>query len=155
MSKSTRDNVHFTLSQSNIQKVGLQHEVELKQTFYKMVNIIHRIGIKSGPDKVYKAISTIEGLAGWWTQEVEGSEQLGGRLKFTFRTEGGDIKGQMVMEVKELTPEKGVKWQCVERPVNGLERILRSICHNKTIRRSSYLDTVAGRKPLSLLRTVA
>jgi uncharacterized protein YndB with AHSA1/START domain len=32
-----------------------------------MANIIHRIGIKASPDKVYRALATIEGLAGWWT----------------------------------------------------------------------------------------
>ena len=82
-----------------------------------MVNIIHRIGIKSGLDKVYKAISTIEGLANWWTNEVEGDENLGGKTKFTFRTKTGEVKGQMVMEIKELNPQKNVKWQCVEGPV--------------------------------------
>ena len=81
-----------------------------------MVSIIHRIGIRSGSDKVYKAISTIEGLANWWTEEVEGDEHLGGKMKFTFRNKTGDVKGQMVMEVKELNPQKNVKWQCVAGP---------------------------------------
>jgi uncharacterized protein YndB with AHSA1/START domain len=81
-----------------------------------MVNIIHRIGIKSSPVPVYKAISTIEGLANWWTNEVEGDEQISGKIKFTFRTKTGEIKGQMVMEVQELNPQKNVRWRCVEGP---------------------------------------
>ena len=81
-----------------------------------MVNIIHRIGIRSAPDKVYKATSTIEGLSNWWTEEIEGDEQVGGKIKFTFRAKSGDLKGEMVMEVKELDPQKIVKWQCVEGP---------------------------------------
>jgi uncharacterized protein YndB with AHSA1/START domain len=81
-----------------------------------MVNIIHRIGIKSSPVSVYKAISTIEGLGNWWTEEVEGDEQVGGKIKFTFRTKTGEIKGQMVMEVQELNPQKNVRWRCVEGP---------------------------------------
>jgi uncharacterized protein YndB with AHSA1/START domain len=81
-----------------------------------MVSIIHRIGIRAGLDKVYKAISTIEGLGGWWTEEVEGDDQTGGKIKFTFRAKTGDIKGQMLMEVKELNPQKNVSWQCVEGP---------------------------------------
>ena len=81
-----------------------------------MINIIHRIGTRSGPDKVYKAIATIEGLANWWTEEVEGDEQVGGKIKFTFRGKSRDLKGEMVMEVKELDPRKNVKWQCVEGP---------------------------------------
>lgn len=58
-----------------------------------MVNIIHRIGIKSPVDKVYNAIATIEGLSNWWTEEVEGDNEVGGKIKFTFRTETGEIKG--------------------------------------------------------------
>jgi uncharacterized protein YndB with AHSA1/START domain len=81
-----------------------------------MVNIIHRIGIRSAPDKVYKALSTIQGLASWWTKEVEGDEQIGGKIKFTFRDETGGIKGQMAMEVQELNSQKNVRWRCVDGP---------------------------------------
>jgi uncharacterized protein YndB with AHSA1/START domain len=34
-----------------------------------MVDIIHRIGIKSSAAQVYNALSTIQGLANWWTEE--------------------------------------------------------------------------------------
>ena len=81
-----------------------------------MADIIHRIGIKSSSAQVYKAVSTIDGLSHWWTEETEGEDQIGGKIKFTFRTETGDIKGQMVMEVQELDPDKTVKWHCVEGP---------------------------------------
>jgi len=81
-----------------------------------MPDIIHRIGIKSSPPKVYKALSTLDGLAHWWTEEVEGDEQVGGKIQFTFRSETGDIKGKMVMEVQELSPQKNVRWRCVDGP---------------------------------------
>jgi uncharacterized protein YndB with AHSA1/START domain len=85
-----------------------------------MVDIIHRIGIRSSISRVYKALSTIEGLAHWWTEEVEGDEQVGGKIKFTFRSETGDIKGQMVMEVQELNPGKNVRWRCVDGPAEWI-----------------------------------
>jgi uncharacterized protein YndB with AHSA1/START domain len=85
-----------------------------------MVNIIHRIGIKSPAAKVYKALSTIKGLANWWTEEVEGEEKIGGKIEFTFRSETGDIKGKMVMEVQELSPEKYVRWRCADGPVEWI-----------------------------------
>jgi hypothetical protein len=34
-----------------------------------MADIIHRIGIKSGVVEVFKALSTIYGMANWWTEE--------------------------------------------------------------------------------------
>jgi uncharacterized protein YndB with AHSA1/START domain len=81
-----------------------------------MVNIIHRIGIKSPAAQVYKALSTIDGLSHWWTDEVAGEEAMGGKIKFTFRTETGEVKGEMIMEVKDLQPEKNVRWVCTEGP---------------------------------------
>jgi uncharacterized protein YndB with AHSA1/START domain len=81
-----------------------------------MVDIIHRIGIKSSSNKVYKAISTIEGLANWWTNEVKGEENIGARIKFSFRTVTGALKGEMTMEVLDLHPAKSVRWLCVDGP---------------------------------------
>ena len=85
-----------------------------------MVDIIHRIGIKSSALQVYKALSTIEGLAHWWTEEVEGNEGIGGKIEFTFRSETGDIKGKMVMEVQQLNPQKDVRWRCVDGPAEWI-----------------------------------
>lgn len=81
-----------------------------------MVNIIHRIGIKAPLTKVYKALSTIEGLAHWWTEETTGDEQLGGKIEFIFRADSGDIKGKMVMEITELNTNKNVRWRCIDGP---------------------------------------
>ena len=81
-----------------------------------MADIIHRIGIRAPVEQVYKALSTIEGLAHWWTEEVNGDEQVGGRMEFIFRTLTGDIKGNMVMEVQALNAQKEVQWRCVDGP---------------------------------------
>ncbi|MDB5051458.1 MAG: Activator of Hsp90 ATPase 1 family protein [Fibrobacteres bacterium] len=81
-----------------------------------MVDIIHRIGIKSPASQVYKALTSIEGLANWWTDETLGDSRIGGRIEFVFRSETGEIKGKMAMEVKELQAEKAVRWRCVEGP---------------------------------------
>jgi uncharacterized protein YndB with AHSA1/START domain len=81
-----------------------------------MVDIIHRIGISASPEKVYKALSTIQGLAHWWTQNVEGNGQIGGEISFTFLEKDGEIKGKMVMEVILLAPLSEVQWRCKEGP---------------------------------------
>ena len=81
-----------------------------------MVDIIHRIGIKSSSAQVYKALSTIAGLSHWWTEEVEGDEKIDGKIKFTFRTKTGDLLGEMAMEVQILNPENAVRWRCQEGP---------------------------------------
>ena len=85
-----------------------------------MVDIIHRIGIRSSAAKVYEAISTIKGISHWWTEEVEGDERIKGKIEFTFRSESGDIKGKMAMEVQELNPQKSIRWRCVDGPAEWI-----------------------------------
>jgi uncharacterized protein YndB with AHSA1/START domain len=81
-----------------------------------MVDIIHRIGINASASEVYKALTSLEGLSRWWTEEVSGDDNKDGKIEFIFRSETGDIKGKMVMEVKELNPEKDVTWRCIDGP---------------------------------------
>lgn len=76
-----------------------------------MVDIIHRIGIKAPIAKVYEALSTIGGVAGWWTEETEGTSSPGGAITLRFRNGQGDIMGEMTMEVVELDPNRKVHWR--------------------------------------------
>jgi uncharacterized protein YndB with AHSA1/START domain len=82
----------------------------------EMVDIIHRIGIKSSAAQVYNALITLEGLAHWWTEEVLGDAQVGGKIDFCFRTKSGELLGRMVMAVQDLDENKAVRWRCVEGP---------------------------------------
>jgi uncharacterized protein YndB with AHSA1/START domain len=85
-----------------------------------MVDIIHRIGIKASAARVYAAVATITGLSQWWTEEVVGSEQQGGRITFSFRTPNGELKGAMVMEVQQLSVDREVRWRCVDGPAEWI-----------------------------------
>ena len=38
-----------------------------------MPDIVHRIGIKAPLSKVYAAVSSAEGVAGWWSRETTGT----------------------------------------------------------------------------------
>lgn len=81
-----------------------------------MVDIVHRVGIKAPASKVYAALSTIDGLAGWWTRETTGSSKAGGNIAFRFRTPDGEEIGGFEMEVVELTPEQKVRWRVTAGP---------------------------------------
>ena len=80
-----------------------------------MVDILHRVGIKSSLDEVYKALSTRKGLAAWWTNSTQGESKVGGALQFRFSAGGVEI-GAMEMKVLELDPAKRVLWQVVDGP---------------------------------------
>jgi uncharacterized protein YndB with AHSA1/START domain len=81
-----------------------------------MIDIVHRIGIKSPTTRVYNALTTLDGLGHWWTEEVNGEGQIGGKIEFFFRTETGELKGKMVMEVQALDAPKEVRWRCIDGP---------------------------------------
>lgn len=81
-----------------------------------MADIIHRIGIKVPAAKVYDALATIKGLAGWWTEETLGTSKPGGVITFTFRSLKGDVMGAFDMEVVGHVPGKKVQWKVKDGP---------------------------------------
>src|SRR5258705_299770 len=69
------------------------------------------VGIKSSSlNDAYKALTTREGLSGWWTNDTQGEGKVGGVLQFRFEAGGIDMK------VLELHPDKSVLWQVVDGP---------------------------------------
>ncbi|WP_433631222.1 SRPBCC family protein [Nocardia sp. CA-120079] len=76
-----------------------------------MVDILHRVAIKAPTAEVYAALTTVEGLAGWWANNTQGKgNDVGGVLQFRFDAGGFDMK------VLELDPGKRVRWEVVEGP---------------------------------------
>lgn len=74
-----------------------------------MVDILHRVGITAAPEKVYEALTTVEGLAAWWTTDTSGDAD--GVLEFRFGELGG-----FDMKVLDLQPGKRVLWEVAEGP---------------------------------------
>ena len=73
-----------------------------------MNKIIHAVDVKSLKQKVYDALTTRQGLAGWWTPDVTAEIRVGGRIHFRFGTVFHPI-----MEIVKLTPGRLVQWRCV------------------------------------------
>ncbi len=71
-----------------------------------MPDIVHRVGIKSTPKKVFEALTTIKGLSHWWIVGTKGKAKQGGTIHFGFAD----------MKVVESKPNKLVKWKCVKGP---------------------------------------
>lgn len=81
-----------------------------------MADIIHRVGIKAPAAKVYAALATIDGLAGWWTRTTTGESRVGGSVAFRFHRSGGEEIGGFDMDVVELTPDTKVRWRVKAGP---------------------------------------
>ena len=82
-----------------------------------MADIIHRIGIKAPLSKVYQAVTTVEGVAGWWTRETTRAPGPGGDVKVRFHSPKGDEIGFMDFQVAELGPQE-VRWRVKAGPAD-------------------------------------
>jgi len=72
-------------------------------------DIRHRVGIAAPQHRVYEMLATKDGLAKFWTRQVEGDSEVGGKLRFFF----GKPEPSAVMEVVELSRDDRVQWRCV------------------------------------------
>lgn len=70
-----------------------------------MFEISHRVGIEASPERVYKALTTDDGLKQWWTNDISGAGDVGSIIKFRFNGGGPDFI------VKELIANKSVRWR--------------------------------------------
>ena len=76
-----------------------------------MADIVHRIGVENGsPQRVYDALTTLDGLSGWWAEKTAGDTAPGGVIEFRFGPGGID------MRVVELDPGRLVRWEVVGGP---------------------------------------
>jgi len=66
--------------------------------------LVHQVNIKATPDTIYKAISTQDGLAAFWTSDSKAESKVGSVATFGF---GGPTQR---MRVDELIPGQRVKW---------------------------------------------
>ena len=81
-----------------------------------MPDILHRVGIKSrDTNRTYQALTTIEGLSGWWTNDTKGDTAVGGTLQFRFGPAGG-----FDMTVLDLQPDRRVFWEVVDGPAEWI-----------------------------------
>ena len=77
-----------------------------------MPDILHRVGVRTtDPTQVYAALTTIDGLARWWTEDTTGTADAGGKVEFRFSGRGGaDVEGTAA------TPPSHVAWRFVAGP---------------------------------------
>jgi uncharacterized protein YndB with AHSA1/START domain len=73
----------------------------------------------ASPDDVYAALTTIEGLSGWWATDTKGQTEVGEILEFRF------VPGGIDMKVLELDPAKSVLWEVTDGPAEWIGTTVR------------------------------
>jgi uncharacterized protein YndB with AHSA1/START domain len=74
-----------------------------------MPNIHQELLIAASVEKVYEALTTQEGLSGWWAPGTTAKPEVGSVARFPF---GPDYHKEMKIEVLER-PSR-VQWKCIE-----------------------------------------
>lgn len=76
-----------------------------------MTAIKHLFHINAPREKVYQALTTLDGLSHWWTAQATGETGLGAVLEFGFGT-------PLItkMKVIALLSDQLVRWECIDGP---------------------------------------
>ena len=74
-----------------------------------MKTIMHFFRVHAPTARVYEALTTGEGLAGWWSRDVAAERGVGARVRFRF------LEGfNPVMEITRAEQGRHVGWKCVD-----------------------------------------
>jgi uncharacterized protein YndB with AHSA1/START domain len=86
----------------------------------RTVSISHRMGIKAPMAKVYETLSTVTGIARWWTREVSGESKVGGTFQVRFLNDDGACLGAMDIRVDSLQPDSRIQWSFESGPAEWI-----------------------------------
>jgi uncharacterized protein YndB with AHSA1/START domain len=64
--------------------------------------------LEASPDTVYAALTTPEGLRGWWTPDCDVKTEVGSTIRFRFG------QTRKAMRIERLEPGREVRWLCTE-----------------------------------------
>jgi uncharacterized protein YndB with AHSA1/START domain len=118
----------------------------LNQNCRNMPNIHQELLIGAPVEKVYHAITSEEGLSGWWTPAVTAKPELDTVARFQF---GPDYFKEM--KITELKHSKLVKWTCIKGAgewvgTNISFELLEGNKQSLTKSRSELLDQIKQQK---------
>ena len=73
------------------------------------LKIYHNFKIEAPPQKVFEAISTINGLKSWWKKDTSRNAMADGELHFIFGNNQYDV-----MKVTAFEKDKTIEWEITE-----------------------------------------
>jgi uncharacterized protein YndB with AHSA1/START domain len=76
-----------------------------------MPEIDHELKIDAPPERVYEALTTLEGVKGWHNPSVSGSGEIGSEWVFAFADHP-----EFGWEVTASAPPSRVVWRCTRGP---------------------------------------
>ena len=77
-----------------------------------MMKSEHKITIDGSEEEVFEAITTVNGLKGWYSSDVSGKGDKGGEMTFSFTEKEGPLR----WKVTEAERGSLVRWECIQGP---------------------------------------
>lgn len=74
--------------------------------------------VRAAPVAIYTALTTPQGLRGWWTRDCDVGTGVGGTLLFRFGQSSKE------MQIERLEPGRAVHWRCTKAHI-AAERLTR------------------------------
>jgi uncharacterized protein YndB with AHSA1/START domain len=71
--------------------------------------ILHAVDVAANAGPIYRAITTRDGLAAFWTGDADAEPAVGSTARFGFPEAPVDLK----MRVEALEPDRSAKWRCL------------------------------------------
>lgn len=90
--------------------MSVKSEVETRAQVLPQ-DIVLSVDVETTPDKVYEALTTQQGLAGWYTPETKAEPKVGTVIEFKF----ADLT-TLKFRVEALEPGRSVTWSGVQVP---------------------------------------
>jgi uncharacterized protein YndB with AHSA1/START domain len=105
---------HFTVAGNKITRVRQIHDTVAVRAaglapLTTDLDYTRDIAFDAPAERVYNALTTLEGLAGWWTPIVSGTPTKGGEIRLGFTR----LDEEIVMHVHQATRPSTVIWNCV------------------------------------------
>ena len=83
-----------------------------------MPDIVHRMGVAAPIENVVDALSTIEGIAGWWSDVARGDAGLDASFEVVFGNDALEIR------VFELESPTGLVWEVTRGPAEWIGTLI-------------------------------
>ena len=81
-----------------------------------MTHFRQNLLLHASPAAVYAALTTKEGLRGWWSQDCDGQTHPGGVLAFRF----GPHRKEM--RIERMEADREIRWLCTGAHIAFLEK---------------------------------
>ena len=83
----------------------------MRRSLGPMTTMTHHLNLAAPIDRVRAALTTPEGIAGWWAKDSDVGTGIGARHELRFDKEGRTVT--MAFEVTELSDD-AVAWRCTD-----------------------------------------